>query len=502
MTTTTPLPTPIPTHTTDPQHIAVVGGGMAGMLAALVLARDGHRVTVYERDDTDLPDTADEAFDDWDRRGAPHARQSHAILARLRRILRERAPDVLDELLAQGATELSVERILPPDITDREPRPGDDDLVLLCCRRLTIEWVLRRAVTAEQGVVWRGGVGVAGLLAEGSSVPGVPRVYGLRLDDGTTIEADLVVIGGGRNSPVLEWIGELGGARPDEEQSDAGIVYLSRFYRLRDGQELPLLTKEGGGGDLGYVAFAGFYGDNRTFSITFGVPTTDRELMAMRDEGAWEAAIRTLKPLEPWTTDGLADPITGVESMARLRNRIRRFVVDGQPVVTGLVVIGDAAVATNPWYGKGCSLAGIAAEELSRALSEHGRDRVALAHAMDQAVRTELEPHYTVAVRLDADRMKLHGAMRDGSEPDPMAVATRDFILNGLLPATRVDPDVFRAFFRAFNMLDAPDALMADPLVLQGAMQAHATKAERPPAPRLGPERDEFLAVMAGATGR
>ncbi len=68
----------------DPQDIAVVGGGMAGMLAALMLARDGHRVTVYERDDTDLPATADEAFDGWDRHGVPHARQSHVLLARLR----------------------------------------------------------------------------------------------------------------------------------------------------------------------------------------------------------------------------------------------------------------------------------------------------------------------------------------------------------------------------------------------------------------------------------
>lgn len=108
----------------DPQDIAVVGGGMAGLLAALLLSRDGHRVTVYERDDTDLPETADEAFDGWDRKGAAHARQSHALLARLRRILRERAPDVLDALLAQGATELSVERILPPDITDRAPAPA------------------------------------------------------------------------------------------------------------------------------------------------------------------------------------------------------------------------------------------------------------------------------------------------------------------------------------------------------------------------------------------
>ena len=355
----------------DPQDIAIVGGGMAGMLAALLLARDGHGVTVYERDDTDLPDNADDAFHGWDRRGVAHARQSHALLARLRQILRERAPDVLDALAEQGATELTIERILPPDIEDRAPRPGDEDLVLLCCRRITIEWVLRRAVTAEPGVVWRGGVGVAGLVASGTDV------RGLRLDDGTTVDADLVVVAGGRNSQVMDWIAELGGSvQPVVEESEAGIIYLSRFYRLREGKELPLLTKDGAGGDLGYVAFAGFYGDNRTFSITFGVPIGDRALMALRNEDAWEAAIRTLTPLEPWTANGLADPITGVESMARLRNRIRRLVVDGEPVVTGLIVIGDAAMATNPWYGKGCSLAGIAAQALSEALTTHGRDRV------------------------------------------------------------------------------------------------------------------------------
>jgi 2-polyprenyl-6-methoxyphenol hydroxylase-like FAD-dependent oxidoreductase len=343
--------------------------------------------------------------------------------------------------------------------------------------------------------VWRAGVGVAGLLAEGTDV------HGLRLDDGTTVEADLVVVGGGRNSPVLDWIGELAGpVQPTEEASDAGIIYLSRFYRLCEGRELPLLTKDGAGGDLGYIAFAGFYGDNRTFSITFGVPTGDRDLMALRDEDAWEAAIRTLKPLEPWTADGLAEPITGVESMARLRNRIRRFVIDGVPVATGLVVIGDACLATNPWYGKGCSQAGIAADALSNALVEHGRDRVALALAMDQAVRTELEPHYTLAVRQDADRMRLHAATHAGTEPDPMALATRDFIINGLLPASRSDAHVFRRFFRAFNMLDAPDALMADPAVLQAAMAAHATKDQRPAAPQLGPERNGFLAVMATAS--
>ena len=404
---------------------------------------------------------------------------------------------MLDMLAQQGATELTVERILPPGIEDRAPRPGDEELVLWCCRRLTIEWVLRNVVTAEPGVTWRRGVGVDALVADGTNV------RGLRLDDGSHADADLVVVGGGRHSPVMEWIAALGGdVQPVEEHTETGIIYLSRFYRLRDGRELPVLTERGAGGDLGYLGFAGFYGDNGTFSITFGVPTADRELVALRNVDAWEAAVRTLTPLEPWTDDGLADPITDVEAMARLTNRIRRFVVDGEPVATGVVVIGDAAMTTNPWYGKGCAQAGIAAEALSAALREHGRDGVGVALAMDAAMRTELEPHYVASCIQDADRIKLHTALHEDSDPDPAAAAARDFILNGLIPAARVDPDVFRAFFRSFNMLDDPNALLADPHVFSAAVAAHAEKDERSPQPDLGPPRDELLAVMSAASTR
>jgi hypothetical protein len=120
---------------------------------------------------------------------------------------------------------------------------------------------------------------------------------------------------------------------------------------------------------------------------------------------------------------------------------------------------------------------------------------------MDEAMRAEMEPHYTLACRQDDDRMKLHTALHDGTEPDAVVAATRDFILNGLIPATRADPDVFRRFFRSFNMLDAPDELMADPAVLEAAATAHATKDQRPPRPALGPPRDELLATMMTAAG-
>ena len=86
-------------------RVVVIGGGVAGLACALQLGRAGHEVTVIERDDTPMPTTADEAFE-WDRRGAPQVRHSHTFLARLRNLLRDHQPDVLDALLAEGATEM------------------------------------------------------------------------------------------------------------------------------------------------------------------------------------------------------------------------------------------------------------------------------------------------------------------------------------------------------------------------------------------------------------
>src|SRR4051794_28905962 len=107
-----------------------------------------------------MPSTADEAFSAWARRGAPQVRHSHAFLARLRNLLRDRAPDVLEQLLAAGATEIRFTDQLPETLTDHDPRPGDDDLVALACRRTTFEWVLRERVLAREGVSLLDGVEV------------------------------------------------------------------------------------------------------------------------------------------------------------------------------------------------------------------------------------------------------------------------------------------------------------------------------------------------------
>ena len=155
----------------------VVGAGVSGLGAALVLARQGHRVTVIERDDTPMPASADEAFE-WDRRGAPQVRHSHAFLARLTTLLRDHHPDVLAALEEHGAAPIRFGDDLPPTLSGYEREPGDDDLVMLACRRTTFEWVLRRIVQTTHGVEIRTGHGVTGLTVDEGGT-GLPRITGV-----------------------------------------------------------------------------------------------------------------------------------------------------------------------------------------------------------------------------------------------------------------------------------------------------------------------------------
>ncbi len=481
-------------------HVLIVGGGVSGLGSALVLARQGHRVTVVERDDTPMPATADEAFD-WDRRGAPQVRHSHAFLARLVGLLRRDYADVYAELLAQGATEMRFGDDLPPTITDFQRLPDDDELVMLACRRTTFEWVLRRAAVAEGRVTFRTGVGVDGLLAT-TAPHAVPHVTGVRLADGATIEADLTVVAAGRRSALSEWLAAIGAGTVAEEVDDTGIVYFSRFYRLRDGHDYPPRTGPIGG-DLGYLKYGVFVGDNRTFSVTLATPTADDELRKMlADPAVFDECARQLVATAPWL-DGRADPITEqVHVMAGLLNRWRDHVVDGVPVATGVLPVGDAVLCTNPLYGRGCSTAFWSAHLMADAVAHHTDDPTAMALAYDASLRAEIFPWYRSGVDQDAEARRVAAALLAGEDPDGDSADPRTFtrsvFRDGLLPAVRSDAVVLRAFFRGLNLLSTPDALLADADVGARVLAAWQDRDNRPPEPSLGPKhRADLLASLA-----
>lgn len=470
--------------------VVVVGAGVGGLGSALALARAGHRVTVLERDRLSMPPTPQAAFDDWRRRGAPQARHSHAFLARLRNLLRDRAPEVLAALHEAGATEVDFTRHPPPALQPLTPERADADLVGLACRRTTFEWVLRRSVLSMPGVTLVQG-SVEGLVSEPGE-GGIPHVTGVALAGGTVVPARLVVDAGGRRSPLPAWLAAIGAVPAAESIEDTGIVYSSRFYRMLDPEDDPaehgLVV-----GDLGYLKYAVFPGDNGTLSITYGVHADDPEMRRVLHPGPFTEVAANIPALRRWVEPGRCAPISDVEVMAGLVNRLRRFVVGGLPVATGIFAVGDSSVCTNPVYGRGCSLAMVHAELLADTLATAGEDVVAAAVAFAEATRTTIEPWYGAALAQDRhDR-------RHSADDDDGSVDVGSIIRHGLLPAAGRDPAVFRAFMRMFNLLDLPEALLLDPRVLPGVMAAWNDRGNRPPPPRPGPERGELLQRLAGA---
>ena len=189
--------------------------------------------------------------------------------------------------------------------------------------------------------------------------------------------------------------------------------------------------------------------------------------------------------------------MTQVHVMAGLVNRVRHFVVDGRPIVLGLVALGDASVCTNPLYGRGCSLGAVHAKLLATAVAEHGNDLEALALQLHEGTQRELMPWYQASVMQDE-------AARQSVRGDSTAASgglTSSILTEGLLPLTRFDARVHRAFIRMVNLLSAPDAMMADEELMKRVLAFWQARDTRPPEPPLGPTRDEMIEALQAVAG-
>ena len=449
------------------RRAVVVGGGITGLAAAMLLADEGFAVTVLERDE--IPETAspDEAFETWPRRGIVQVRHSHAFLGRLRNFLRDRKPALLAELLAAGARELRMLDVPPRTLRGLRPEPGDDDLVMLGCRRITFEWVLRRHVIGRPGVTLVPGATVASLDAE----PGdPPRVTGVRVSRGgveSRIDADVVVDASGRSSPATRWLADIGARPPVEESEPSSLVYYSRFYRLRPGAEEPPPGVHPAAADYNWIKYAIFPTDARTFSITLASPLAFPEMKVVAQAKAFDEVARAIPALSAWVdperAEPIGDPARPVQAMSGLVNRLRRFVDDRGPIAHGFFALGDAAYCTNPLYGRGCAQGFLHADMLARALARHPGDLDAVARDLDASARREIEPFFRASLLADRDATR----KAEGRAPSRWrARLARSFFEDGVVVATRCDPVVFRAFVRMMNMLETPESAFGDRRVL------------------------------------
>jgi 2-polyprenyl-6-methoxyphenol hydroxylase-like FAD-dependent oxidoreductase len=437
-------------------------------------------------------------------------RHSHALLGRLYGLVRDHAPELLQKLVACGAQELPLLEMARRTMPEVTAEPGDEDIVLLACRRITFEWVLRRHVLDSGRVEFRDGDEVTGLISADDDTSGPPRVVGVHLirGDGTheALHADLVVDATGRRSKLSDWLEGIGCPRPREDSEPCGIFYSSRFYKLREGAEPPPLTN-GMGQDLGYLKIGIFPGDARIFSVTLAASPDDDVLRGILRPHGFDRSAAALPILQGWIDPAVSVPISEVHGMANLRNTRRYLVENGEPLALGVVAIGDALIHTNPIAGRGCSLGWVSAFLLAEALRKEPNDPRALMLHLDAEIEREIVPWYEIQLTQDRDAIEVDAIQRAGGNPfqierpdgsqDPKAFM-RSLMREGLGHALREDMNVLRAFMRVLNLLDAPQDLMKRPEIFQAVLKAWNERHTKPPLAK-GPSRTEMVDLLTAA---
>ena len=424
-------------------HAVVIGASMAGLSAARVLADRFGSVTVLDRDD--LP------ADAVPRRGVPQGRHGHVLLVSGLRALTELFPGLPDELIAAGATRMDTGADMVVYRFGRRWRNAPTGLVLISQSRPQLEAIVRARVMALPRVTIKACAAVSALTGDQSKITGV------RLDDGETLTADLVVDASGRGSRSDRWLSALDLPVPEQVEIKIGIAYSTRLYKRVPGEwpgfrgalVLPdprseqmagmVLPIEG---DRWLVALGGWHLDH--------IPD---------DADAFEQGLRDLPDPAMADVVAKAEPVT--DPMTHRFPSSRRRLFERLPAnPAGYAAIGDSICSFNPIYGQGMTCAAMEALKLGARLDEHGSATAEMAAAYYRDAAEVISVPWQFGAGGDFAYAKTVG-------PKPRGVGFTNWYARNLAIASQSDPDLNRTFSRVQQLVDPPAHLFKPKAVVR-----------------------------------
>jgi pimeloyl-ACP methyl ester carboxylesterase/2-polyprenyl-6-methoxyphenol hydroxylase-like FAD-dependent oxidoreductase len=464
------------------EEAVVIGGSMAGLFAARVLADRFDRVMVVDRDR--FPDGPQ--F----RKGVPQSRHVHVLLAKGLEIAERLFPGIEAEWVAAGAVPID----WPRDVLLLTSRGWCDRFTtgirILCASREFLEWGVRRRLATFGNVRFLEGHDVTGLMAGADG----RRVEGLRIRARSSggggeaateeLRAGLVVDASGRNSRAPEWLAELGYSPPAELTITPFLGYASCRYAIPadfDADWRVLFLQ----GQAPAIARGGalFPIEGNRWIVTLA--GTSPNYPPTEDEG-FLAFARSLRSPVLHEAIRRAERLTPIHAYRQTESR-RRFYEKLPRLPERFLVIGDAVCAFNPIYGQGMTIAAQSALVLDRLLSERANGELG-----DLPTRFERElARVNAAAWLIATGEDLRWPGTEGGERNLQTRLTHRY-LDRVIGAANRDQTVNLAFHRVLQLVAPPPTLLRPGILLRVLLHGAAQGTGPPPtATRRSGRADE-----------
>ena len=427
----------------------VIGGGIAGTLAAWALRGLSERVIVIERDH--YPERPD--F----RPGVPQGRHAHLLLHGGHQALEQFMPGIREELIQAGATSVAMSGDLRWLTSAGWMATHPSDLAFFSCTRPVLDHIVRARVFDGSGTRLVDGTEmqflqdaqVVGLIGSPHAVTGV-RIRKRGNVTESRQPAELVVDASGRSTKLHRWLAEIGCAPVPEQTVDAGIAYTTQIFdrspKRHDFRALYLQAtrEQPWTGSLLPVE------NNRWIVSLGGMRGHEPE----PGTAGFEKLLTQLQLRDPILSETLreARPVNEVREF-RPGPSVRRH-YEHRATAAGLVALGDAHTTFNPVYGQGVSVAVKGAQALRAAAQRRGDIGYAAARTARHRIAAASRDAWLMSSAEDARYPATIGG------PTGRIIRAQHRMLDHVLSRATTDTRVTAAFERVMSLVDRPTALL------------------------------------------